>query len=130
MTWKDVDENMGAKLTVLLGDAARYLMTIKITDILDILIMAFVIYKLLNFVKTSRVANLLKGVFVFLVVLWLSTIFHLNGINYIMGRMVEWGVLALIILFQPEIRRVLEQVGSRRFAQIFTRGETEGAWSA
>lgn len=127
MTWKDVDENMSAKLTVLLGDAARYLMTIKITDILDILIMAFVIYKLLNFVKTSRVANLLKGVFVFLVVLWLSTIFHLNGINYIMGRMVEWGVLALIILFQPEIRRVLEQVGSRRFAQIFTRGETEGA---
>ncbi len=118
---------MSARLTVLLGDAARYLMTVKITDILDILIMAFVTYKLLNFVKTSRAANLLKGVFVFLVMLWLSTIFHLNGINYILGRMMEWGVLALIILFQPEIRRMLEQVGSRRFAQIFTRGEAEGA---
>lgn len=116
---------MSARLSVLLGEIVRYLLTIEITDILDILLMAIVLYKLLNFVKTSRVANLLKGVLFFLAVLWLSSIFHLNGISYIMSRMVEWGVLALIILFQPEIRRVLEQVGSRRLALFFTKGETQ-----
>ncbi len=116
---------MSAKFSLLPGMIARYLLTIEITDILDVLLMAIVLYKLLNFVKTSRVANLLKGVLIFLAVLWLSSIFHLNGISYIMGRMVEWGVLALIILFQPELRRVLEQMGSRRLAFFFTRGETE-----
>lgn len=66
----------------------------------------------------------MKGLFVFLAALALSSLFHLNGINYIMSKMVEWGVLALIILFQPEIRRVLEQMGSRRFIAFFTHAET------
>jgi diadenylate cyclase len=107
------------------ANLVRYLLTIRITDILDMLIMAFIIYKLLTLVKTSRVANLLKGVFIFLAALWLSTILNFHGLSYIMSRMVEWGVLALIILFQPEIRRVLEQVGSRKlnFFSLFVHGE-------
>lgn len=116
---------MSARLSILMGEIGRYLLTIEITDILDILLMGIVLYKLLNFVKTARVVNLLKGVLIFLTVLWLSTFFQLNGISYIMSRMLEWGVLAWIILFQPEIRRILEQMGSRRFAAFFTRGETE-----
>lgn len=118
---------MSARLAMILGNIGRYLLTIEITDILDIVLMVFLVYKLLNYVKASRVANLLKGVLVFLAILWASSIFNLNGVSYIMSRMVEWGVLALIILFQPEIRRGLEQVGSRRFAAFFSRGETESA---
>jgi TIGR00159 family protein len=108
-----------------ISSLGRYLLTIKITDVLDILIMAFVVYKLLALVKSSRVANLLKGVFIFLAVLWLSTLLNFHGLSYIMSRMVDWGVLALIILFQPEIRRVLEQVGSRKlnFFGFFSHGE-------
>lgn len=116
---------MGAKFATVIGVVGRYLMTLKISDIFDILIMAFVFYKLLTLIKTSRVANLLKGVFIFIAILWLSTFLNLHGISYLMGKMVEWGVLALIILFQPEIRRVLEQVGSRKlnFFGLFTHGE-------
>lgn len=116
---------MSAKIATMIGVAGRYLMTFKVSDILDILIMSLVIYKLLTLVKTSRVANLLKGVFIFLAILWLSTFLNLHGISYLMGKMVEWGVLALIILFQPEIRRVLEQVGSRKlnFLGLFSHGE-------
>lgn len=100
-------------------------MTIKITDILDILIMAFIFYKLLTLIKSSRAANLLKGVFIFLAILWLSAVLNFHGISYLMSRMVEWGVLALIILFQPEIRRILEQMGSRKlnFLGLFSHGE-------
>jgi len=75
-------------------------------------------------VQSTKAASLVKGLLVFLAALALSSFFHLNGINYIMSKMVEWGVLALIILFQPEIRRVLEQMGSRRFIAFFTHAET------
>ena len=105
----------------------RYVLTIQLTDILDIGIMAFVMYKIFTLVQSTKAASLLKGLFVFLTVLVLSSAFHLHGINYIMSRMVELGVLALIILFQPEIRRILEQVGSRRFIAFFSHAETGDA---
>lgn len=102
----------------------RYVLTIQLTDVLDIAIMGFVLYKVLTLVQSTKAASLLKGLFVFLAALMLSSLFHLNGINYIMSKMVEWGVLALIILFQPEIRRILEQMGSRRFIAFFTHTES------
>ena len=110
-----------AELTAWVG---RYLLTIQISDILDIAIMAFVFYQILRLVQSTKAASLLKGLFVFLAALVLSSAFHLNGIYYLMSRMVDLGVLALIILFQPEIRRILEQVGSRRFTAFFIHTET------
>lgn len=91
------------------------MLSIQITDYLDVLIMVFVVYKLLLFVKSTKVASLLKGLFIFFTILLLSSVFRLNGINFILSRLVEIGVLALIILFQPEIRRVLEELGSKKF---------------
>ena len=104
----------------------RYLLLTRFTDILDVALMAFLVYKLLTLLKTTSGTNLLKGVLIFLAVLFLSSILHLNGISFILSRMLEWGVLALIILFQPEIRRVLEQVGSQRlkFLNLFSREGT------
>ena len=65
--------------------------------------------------KSTRAASLLKGVLVFLAALMLSYILQMRSITFIMRSLVSWGVLALVILFQPEIRRILEEVGSRRF---------------
>ena len=106
---------------------ARYLLTIQVTDVLDIAIMSFVLYKVFILVQSTKAASLVKGLLVFLAALVFSNLFHLNGISYIMSKMVEMGVLALIILFQPEIRRVLEQVGSRRFIAFFTHTEVSNA---
>jgi diadenylate cyclase len=116
---------VSAKVAVICGNVLRYLLTIRFTDVLDICLMAFIAYKVLTLVKSSRAANLLKGVFVFISALWLSTVLNLRGISYIMSRMVDMGVLALIILFQPELRRILEQVGSRKLGifNLFARGE-------
>ena len=110
-----------AELPAFIG---RYLLTIELTDFLDIAIMVFVIYKVLVLVQSTKAASLLKGLFVFLAALMASSLFHLNGINFILSRMVDLGVLALIILFQPEIRRILEQMGSRRFIAFFTHTES------
>ena len=91
----------------------RYLTLIRITDLLDIAIMSFAIYKLLSLVGSTGAEEFRKGWVVFLLALWLSSLLNLRGINYIMSYVVEWGVLALFIVFQPELRRGLEQLGSR-----------------
>ena len=100
----------------------NYLLLVRFTDILDVIIIAFLVYKLLDLVKSTRAENILKGVVMFLLALWLSEIFHLNGIAYILGNMVQVGILALIILFQPEIRQILEKLGSKniRLLRAFT----------
>ena len=115
---------MDANFTVLLADVGRYLLSIQVTDYLDIAIMALVLYKILTWVQSTKAASLLKGLFVLLAALMLSSVFRLHGINYLLSRMVDLGVLALIVLFQPEIRRLLEQMGSRRFIAFFTHTES------
>ena len=103
--------------------AGRYLSLIRPMDVLDVAIIAYLVYKILCLVRSIRAENILKGVAIFLVALWLSSpaALNLRGVNYILSHMVEWGVLALIILFQPEIRQLLEKVGSRniRLLRIF-----------
>ena len=98
-----------------LENIGRFLLLIRPADVVDVAIMAFVVYKLLGLMKATRAGNLVKGVAVFLVALWLSSssVFNLRGVNYILGHVLEWGFLALVILFQPEIRQLLETLGAR-----------------
>ena len=114
---------MAVPFTQLPAVIGRYLLTIQITDLLDMAIMAIVLFKILVLVQSTKAASLLKGLFVFFAVLLLSYLLQLHGIYYVMSTMANMGILALIILFQPEIRQVLEQMGSRRFIGFFTHGE-------
>ena len=114
---------MEGKLAELPAVIGRYLLLIQPTDLLDIAIMIFVLYKVFMLVQSTKAASLLKGLLVFLAALMLSSVLQLHGVYYIMSSMVEWGVLALIILFQPEIRRILEQMGSKRFTAFFSHEE-------
>ena len=110
-------------IATLPGTIGRYLMMLRVRDLLDMAIVGFVFYKILTLMKSTRAASLLKGVLVFLAALMLSYILQMRSITFIMRSLVSWGVLALVILFQPEIRRILEEVGSRRFIAFFTRTE-------
>lgn len=100
-------------MTILEG-TLRYVLTLKLSDYLDIALMAYGLYWLLKLVGDTKVERLGKGVIIFLFSLWFSHIFHLNGIYFILSHVVSLGVLALVVLFQPEIRRLLEQIGSSR----------------
>jgi len=121
-----VQVEVAVQFSDLIGWSVRYLMTLRVTDVLDILIMTFVGYKLLTFVQATRIANLVKGVVIFFVILGLVTFLNLNGISFILSTIVDIGILALIILFQPELRRILEEVGSRKLnvLGIFAHNET------
>ena len=101
-----------------LQSAWRYIMLVRITDVLDVAIMSFAIYKLLSLVRSTRAENIFKGIVIFIVALWLSSLLNLRGINYILSYVVEWGVLALFIVFQPELRRGLEQLGSKNIRLV------------
>ncbi len=104
--------------TTILEGVLRYIGTIRLTDWLDILLMAFLLYRALKLVGRSRAANLGRGVLMFLFALALSDLLQLNSINFILRNIVTTGVIALIVLFQPELRRLLEQVGSSRLSSL------------
>lgn len=124
---------MNFDFTAMISRLGRYLLSIQITDYLDIIILAFVVYRILLLVKNTKVASLVKGLAAFFVILLMSSVFRLYGINFILSNMVNVGVLALIILFQPELRRVLEELGSRlgsrnlNFLGLFSHGGSVGA---
>ena len=99
-------------ITNALSRAGSYLTTIGISDFIDILIVAFLIYRVIWFVRKSNFINLAKGLLLVLLALWASGFFGLIMINYLLRKAVELGVIALVILFQPELRRLLERVGS------------------
>lgn len=85
--------------------------TMSFTDFLDVIIVAYLIYRVIGFVRRTNSYNLAKGVVFILIALWLSYVFQLTMINFLLRRTVELGLIALLILFQPELRRLLERMG-------------------
>lgn len=86
--------------------------------IIDILLVSFVIYKLIMIIRGTKAVQLLKGIFVIVAVWFLSSFFGLTTLQWVMNQALTWGFLAVIIIFQPELRRALEQLGRGR---IFAR---------
>ncbi len=95
------------------------LLQIRIADILDIAILAFVCYKLLWMLRKSSSGRVLRGILLLLLAMWVSTVISLSATTFLLGRVVEYGVLALVILFQPELRSFLERVGSSNLGMVF-----------
>jgi len=86
--------------------------TMGIADVVDILLVAYLIYKAIWFVRRTNSYNLAKGIIVFLIVMLLSNLFGLKMISFALRKAAELGLIALVILFQPELRRLLERMGS------------------
>lgn len=102
-----------------ISNAFHYLQTIGIADVFDILIIAFVVYKLLGLIVRTNTVQIAKGIIVLLLVLWLSGVLRLNMVNFVMRKAVEIGLIALVVIFQPELRRLLEKMGSSRLHSVF-----------
>lgn len=90
-----------------------------ISDLLDILIVAVIIYKVIDFIRESRAAQLIKGMLLLVVVMQLSDLFNMDTTNFLLRNTLQVGVLAVVVLFQPELRRALEQVGRSRIGLDF-----------
>ena len=91
-----------------------------ISLIIDIVIVVFLAYELLRIVKDSRAWQLVKGIAFLVIATALSGILNLHILNYILSTVMDWGVILIIIIFQPEIRRALEQLGgTNKFSRFF-----------
>lgn len=89
-----------------------------VASVVDILVVWYLIYKIFMIVRGTKAVQLLNGIFIILVLRGLSNLFGLRTLEWLMEQVIEWGFLAIIIIFQPELRRALEQLGR---GKIFTR---------
>lgn len=97
----------------------------SIKDIIDILIVTYIIYHLILLVRGTRAVQLLKGILVLVVIWAVSTWFDLYTLKWLMNQMFTFGVLAIFIIFQPELRRALEQLGRGKLFGRNTADEEE-----
>lgn len=93
---------------------------IGITDILDVLIVAFLAYKVLGFIRETRAEQLAKGILVFFLATFGSYVFNLYTLHYILSNMLQVGLIALVVIFQPELRRALEHLGRSKITTVFS----------
>ena len=93
---------------------------IKVTDIIDVFIVTFIIYKALKFIRDTRTVHLLKGVVVLIITMQVSQFVKLHTVHYILSNALQLGLIAIIIVFQPELRRALEQLGRTTMGQWFS----------
>jgi len=98
-----------------IGDFFYYvwnqILSIGLIDILDILIVSFIIYYAFAFVRQRRAGRLALGIFALLLVMWISDFVGFNALNYILETLFDVGFIALIVIFQPELRSALEKMG-------------------
>jgi len=93
--------------------------TIRIWDVIDILIIALLIYRILSFMRKTSASSVIKGLVLLVFVAWLSNLFDMIIISYLLRQVLQMGVLVIVVLFQPEIRKMFEQMGASRWNILF-----------
>ena len=101
--------------------------SIGITDVLDILIVAFIAYKVLGFIRETRAEQLAKGLLVLVVATVLSDVFQLYTLHWLLSGFMTVGLIAIVVIFQPELRRALEHLGRSRLSNIMSDIDKEEA---
>lgn len=91
-----------------------------LSDIVDILIVAFIIYKLIMLIRKTSAARVAKALLFIIIVAWISGILGLNVLSYLLGKTMEMGFIAIIIMFQPELRHALERIGNGSLSSLYS----------
>ena len=97
----------------------RQLANMHWSDYLDIIIVAYLLYRLFPLIRSTSTMRVFKTVVAVLVVSWLTEVLKLHTLNYILSQFIQVGLIALVVLFQPELRRMLDHIGSMKLRKIF-----------
>ena len=103
------------------GDVIKQVRSMTFFDVIDVLIVAAVIYTLIRFIRRTNSQKVANGILLLLVALWLASGLNLMLTSFFLRQVFNIGILAVIVLFQPEIRRALEKVGSSQLFSLFGR---------
>ena len=100
------------------------LISMQWSDYLDILVVAFLIYKVLPLFRSAGTLQILKGIVVVLLIAWVTDFLDMYAMHYMVEQVMNVGLLALVILFAPEIRRILDHLGNVKIGKFFTTDHT------
>ena len=92
--------------------------TISFIDILDILIVAYIIYRVMKLLKDTSAERLIKGIIILVGIMLLAIMLHLTMISWLLQQALNVGLFAIVVVFQPELRRLLEQIGKGNFSRL------------
>jgi len=95
--------------------------TVRIWDVIDILIMTFIVYRVLRLMQRTSASSVIKGLILILVIAGISNFFNMNILSYLLGQALQMGIIILVILFQPEIRKMFESMGTTKLNTFFRR---------
>jgi len=110
-----------ALINDILGLVASLRNTISIWDVIDILIITFLVYRILSFMRKTSASSVMKGVVFVVVVAWLSNILNMTVLSFLLRQAIQMGVIVIIVLFQPEIRKMFENMGTSKLNFMFLR---------
>lgn len=96
----------------------RYIRLIRVADVVDILLVTVIVYYIITLLRDTRALQVAKGLVVILAAFFLSRWLKLNVVNYILGGIIQIGVFAVVVIFQPEIRNLLERIGRFKIGKI------------
>ncbi|MCI7126553.1 MAG: diadenylate cyclase CdaA [Agathobaculum sp.] len=108
----------------------RGLTTISFVDVVDILLVAYIMYRLMKLLKDTSAERLIKGIIVLAAALLLTSAMELTTISFILRMVFTYAPFMLVIIFQPELRRLLEQVGKGSLSRLFVSSGDPGAVQA
>jgi diadenylate cyclase len=101
----------------LINDYRLTIPDINITDIIEIIILAFLIYHVVKWIKNTRAWTLVKGLVVIMLFWLVAIVFQLNVVMWIISNTIDVGIIAILIVFQPELRKALEQLGKKNIVR-------------
>lgn len=95
-----------------------FFQVLKLTDIIDIFLIALIVYQLLKILKETRAMQLVKGIFLLFLILQISSWAHLTTLNYLLRNAMQVGMFAIVVIFQPELRSLLEKMGRSNVGKL------------
>lgn len=107
----------------MINNAREMVRLIGVSDLVDIAVVAFLVYHVFQFVRKSRSGQVVKAILIIIAAMSMANLFDLRVVSYLLNNAVELGLISLVIIFQPELRRVLERMGSGTIKELFV---TEG----
>ena len=110
MNWRTVLDS--------LFSAFNQFRTISFIDIIDILIVAYIIYRIMKLLKDTSAERLIKGIIILVGIMLLASMLHLTMISWLLQQALNVGLFAIVVVFQPELRRLLEQIGKGNFSRL------------
>ena len=93
--------------------------TVSVWDVIDILIIAYLIYRILSFMRKTSASSVMKGIVFIVAVAWIANLLNLTVVNYLLRQVLQLGILVIIVLFRPEIRKLFEQMGTSKLNLMF-----------